>query len=428
MNLSVIGCGKMGFPLAVNAASKGWNVIGVDINPKTVEMINNGEMPIDEPGIEGILNDVVKRGLLRATLDLKEAVSIADVVIVIVPVLLDNYNRADLIGIKDVAQRLSKCMKKKVLISFETTLPVGTTRNILKPILESNGLKAEEDFYLIFSPERVKSLMVMERLNKTPKVVGGLGPLSLKKGIDFYKSIVDCVIDVGSLENAEMVKLMGMIYRDVNIALINEMARYCDELGLDILKIIQSANTDKETYLLEPGIGVGGHCTPVYPYFLINDAEQRGISQSLAKMARRINDDQSEYIINSLEGYFGELTNLNVLLLGLGFRPGVKEDINSPAYLVDRALKTRKVKVFLYDPFYTPNEIIQKGFGYSDIYSNDSMDAVILVTGHKPFLMLDWSRLKEKGVKAFVDGRNCFRKEDVEKEGIAYIRYKRWKR
>jgi nucleotide sugar dehydrogenase len=422
MKLAVIGCGKMGLPIAVQAASQGLDVIGIDIKEEVVSAINKGISPIEEPGVESLLHDVVKRGKLRATIDLEYGVSQVNAIIVIVPVLLTNSKQADLFTIKEVTSGISRSMKPGTIVSYETTLPVGTTRNILLPILERSRLKVERDFYLVYSPERVKSLMVLERLNRVPKIVGGAGPLSLKKGIQLYKSILKAeIIDVGTLERAEMVKLAGMIYRDVNIALVNELARYCDRMGINLFEIIPVVNTDGEANLLQPGIGVGGHCTPIYPYFLINDAKQLGIPQTLAKMAREINNEQARYALKRLRDHIGTLQGLKILILGLGFRPDVKEDIESPAYHIKKAAENHGIKVFLYDPLYSKEEIINRGFFYQELYSPDHVDVIIFTTAHSDFLRLDWEKLKKKGIKVFLDGRGCFKKEEVERAGIKYI-------
>ncbi|MBI5409244.1 MAG: nucleotide sugar dehydrogenase [Nitrospirae bacterium] len=421
MSLAVIGCGKMGLPIAVQAASRGLDVTGVDINEDLVAAINRGESPIDEPGINNLLSDAVKSGKLKATVNLSDAVSRVNAIIVIVPVLLTDSKQADLGTIKAVTSGISRAMKPGAVVSYETTLPIGTTRNILQPLLEESGLKAEKDFYLVYSPERVKSLLVMDRLNKVPKVVGGAGPLSLEKGMKLYSAILKSeLISVGTLEKAEMVKLAGMIYRDVNIALANELSRYCDNVGINLSEIIPFVNTDGEAHLLQPGIGVGGHCTPVYPYFLINDARQKGVSQSLAETARKINDGQAEYVLQRLKILSGNIEGLKILLLGLGFRPDVKEDTESSAYLIRKAVEKHGAECFLYDPFYSADEISGRGFVYHDLNSPDHIDAVILVTAHTLFLKLDWKRLREKGVRSFIDGRNCFKKDDLEEAGIKY--------
>jgi nucleotide sugar dehydrogenase len=422
MNLAVIGCGKMGLPLAVQAAGQGMSVIGVDRSRRVVDAINRGESHIDEPGVANLLSRAVETGHLTASTDLSQAVSQSDIILVIVPVLLNDQKQADLGILEHVTEGISRSMKPGTLVTFETTLPVGTTRNLLCPLLEKQGRLVEEDFYLVFSPERVKSQMVLDRLNAVPKVVGGAGPRSLEKGVHFYKRILGCdIIPMPSLEAAEMVKLAGMLYRDVNIALVNEMSRYCDRMGLNILDIIEAANTNGEAHLLQPGIGVGGHCTPVYPYFLIQDARRRGVAQRLPEMARDINDGQAEHALDRLEGLLGDLKGLRLLILGLGFRPGVKEDATSTAYLLDRLARKRGATPFLYDPLYSEAEISERGFAYRDLYGTEPTDAIVLVTAHESFLKLDWKMLKDAGVRALVDGRNTIDRKKVEEAGIAYV-------
>jgi len=422
VNLAVIGCGKMGLPIAVQAASRGLNVIGIDIKASVVEAINKGKSFIDEPGIQKLLHETVMAGRLKATTNLEEAVSRSEAVIVIVPVLLTDSKEADLRAILDVSDRIASAMKSGTVVSFETTLPIGTTRNKIWPILKKNGLIVEKDFYLVFSPERVKSSTVMEQMRKVPKVVGGFGPKSLKKGMELYRSISRSeVISVGSLENAEMVKLAGMIYRDINIALANELARYCDAINIDLNHIIPFANTDGEANLLYPGIGVGGHCTPIYPYFLINDAKRKAVPQSLAEKAREINDSQADYVMSYLTRLLKTKRGLRILILGLGFRPDVKEDVASPAYLIKRFIDKNGGKSFLYDPLYTEEEITKKGFVYTDLKDMLSIDAAVLVTAHSRFSDINWRKLKDRGVKVFVDGRNFFNKNKIERTGIKYI-------
>lgn len=422
MKLAVIGCGKMGLPIAVQAASCGLEVIGVDVNEEIVAAINEGESLINEPGIETLLENAVNSGKLKATTNLKVAVSQVDAIIVIVPVLLTNMRKADLATIKEVTTCISQAMKPKTTVCYETTLPVGTTRNILLPILEKNGMKVEKDFYLVFSPERVKSLSVIEKLNSIPKVVGGAGPVSVKKGMNLYKSILQTeILNAGTLENAEMVKIAGMIYRDVNIALVNEMSRYCDMIGVNLPEIIPFVNTNGEANLLRPGIGVGGHCTPVYPYFLINDAHERNVSQLLAETARDINDGQAEYYMQKVESFLGNFYETNVLILGLAFRSGVKEGANSTAYLLRGFLEKHGANVYLFDPVFTQEEIEKHGFAYKNISDTRGIDVIVLITAHDEFLRLNFERFGLDGVKVFVDGRNAFNPEAIERFGIKYF-------
>ncbi|MCM8761034.1 MAG: nucleotide sugar dehydrogenase [Candidatus Omnitrophica bacterium] len=412
----------MGFPLAVQAASRGFNVTGVDTNKSVIDLINKGKCPVDEPFVKDLAKDLILNGHLSASMDLEGSVALSDAVIVIVPVLLDEDNEADVKNAVSVAEGIGRSARKGTVISFEMTLPVGTMRNVIAPILEKSGLRIEKDIYLVYSPERVKSGIVMKQMRCVPKVVGAFGPKSLRKGIELYRSIFPSkIISVNTLENAEMVKLVGMIYRDVNIALSNEIARYCEKVGIDLDTLIPIINTDGEANMLMPGIGVGGHCTPIYPYFMINDAYRRKAPQLLATLAREINDSQAEYVTHKLYSELGSIKGANIMLMGLGFRPNVKEDTKSPAYLVKSSVERYGGRVFLHDPLYSHKELEKKGFNPIDLRSTRRLDAVVLITAHKEFARMNWQLLKKKGVKVFVDGRNNFMPDEVTKHGIKYI-------
>jgi nucleotide sugar dehydrogenase len=205
-----------------------------------------------------------------------------------------------------------------------------------------------------------------------------------------------------------------MIYRDVNIALANELAAYAQSVGVNFERVRQAANTDGEANILIPGIGVGGHCTPVYPYFLINEARQRGTVVELAEASRRINEAQPARMLDNL----GDLSGKSVLILGLGFRPQVKETAYSPAFTLNKELKKRAARVRLHDPLYSDDEIRHYGFEPGDLSGNE---VLILNTAHKFYRELDWAALAKSGVKKVLDGRNFFDGEAVKREGIAYL-------
>ena len=214
--------------------------------------------------------------------------------------LLTADHQADLSIIHSVTRQIAEGLHPGMMVSYETTLPVGGTRSLI-PFLESSGLKAGIDFDLVFSPERVKSRRLLLRLTENPKVVGGITPAAAERAEQFYRTYLGApVINVNTLEAAELVgKLAGMVYRDVNIALSNELARYAENVGVDFASVIAAANTDQEAALLTPGIGVGGHCTPVYPYFLLQDADLRGIDAELTSRARTLNDQQPIHALRS---------------------------------------------------------------------------------------------------------------------------------
>jgi perosamine synthetase len=416
----VVGAGKMGLPLACQIADQGASVTACDVNAVAVARINAGVCPIDEPGMPELLARVVAKGALVASTETAAAAAGADVVIVIVPALLTADLDVDTSILESVAATLATAIRPGTLVSFETTMPVGGTRARLLPALEGGGLVAGEDFDLVFSPERVKSQSVLRNLTVNPKVVGGITPAAAARGEEFYTSFLGAPVqNVGTLEAAEMVKLAGMVYRDVSIALANELARYAEAVGVDLPSLIDAVNTDGEAALLQPGIGVGGHCTPVYPHFLIRDAERRGLSVPIADRSRRTNDGQAEHAVGRLEAAVGDLDGRAVTILGLAFRPRVKEHVCSTAFLLQEALARRGATVRLCDPLYGAAEIEAHGFVPATL---DDLDEVLVVnTAHDEFVALDPVALAARGVTAVLDGRNCLDGAAVRAAGLAYV-------
>jgi perosamine synthetase len=422
VRVAVVGAGKMGLPLICQFAQRGAEVTAADVNAEMVGAINRGECPFDEPGLSELLVDGVAARRIRATTDTREAVGESDAVVVIVPALLTPERRIDTSHLVEATGAIAAGLRRGALVSFETTVPVGTTRHRLGPMLAAGGLEPGRDFALVFSPERVKSRFVLKHLAETPKVVGGLRPECARRGEDFYRRYLGApVINVGSLEAAELVKLAGMVYRDVNIALANELARYAEALGLDLGPVIEAANTDGEAYLLTPGIGVGGHCTPVYPYFMIHDATERGAPVTLAERARRVNDGQAAHAAALLEAALGGLHGRHVLVLGLGFRPEVKEHSYSTTFLLVPELAARGAAVAVHDPLYTADELRRFGLVPGGLDGVPGFDALVLSTAHGVYRAIDWGTLAARGLRAVLDGRGLWEPARVEAFGVRYI-------
>ena len=421
MNVVVVGAGKMGLPLACQFAHKGADVTVCDVRHDAVDAINRGECSIDEPGVPELLADVHAAGRLRASTDTAAAAAEADVIVVIVPVLLTPDNDADLSIIESVSRQIAGRLRRGAMVSYETTLPVGTTRR-LADILATGGLTPGRDFDVVFSPERVKSQFVLQHLTKNAKVVGGITPEAAARAATFYGAYLGApVINVGSLEAAEMVKLAGMVYRDVAIALSNELARYAEGVGVDLHAILPAINTDGEAALLYPGIGVGGHCAPVYPYFVIRDAERRGIEPTLMRLGRRTNDDQAAWCVERLEHAGVTLRGREALVLGLGFRPQVKEHVCSSTFLIGEELRRRGSQPLVHDPLYTDDEIRHHGFTPFSLETDRLPQAVILSTAHRMYADLNFADLARRGVRAIVDGRAMWDPAAVRTAGIQYI-------
>ncbi len=421
MKIVVIGGGKMGLPVAAMFAHRGARVTVCDTDPSIVRKINQGIDPHDEPEQEAYVRDGVAVGRLRASAATAPEVQEADAVVILVSAMLSPERDIEWRNLLNASVDVAKGLRKGMLVSYETTIPVGSCRATLVPILESSGLKAGEDFHVVFSPERVKSRLVFARLSDTPKIVGGITPASTATGAAFYRRWLGApVIEVGSVEAAEFVKLAGMAYRDVNIALANELAAFGEAIGLDAWSLFRAANTDGETALLQPGIGVGGHCTPVYPYFLINAAAREGISQDLVALGRQINERQPGRQIERLAALLGGLRGRRIHILGLAFRPQVREDAYSPAFALQSCLIAAGAKVTLEDPLYDDDALIAKGFAPGAIKSG-GIDAVILQTAHPEFMSPDFLAWRAAGIRAVLDGRAAWSRDAAESAGLIYV-------
>lgn len=418
----VVGAGKIGLPLACMFARNGAVVTVSDTNPRIVDTINSGNDPHQEPEQACFVAEGVKSGRLRASTDTNTSVRDTDAIIVIVSALLTPSRDIDYTNLIAASTALARGMKRGAMVSYETTLPVGGCREVLLPVLErESGFRCGADFHLVFSPERVKSRHIFERLSDTPKIVGGFDATASKIGEAFYRRFLGApVINVGTLEAAEFVKLAGMIYRDVNIALANDLAAYAESTGLDMWPLIEAANTDGETYMLSPGIGVGGHCTPVYPHFLINAAARAGVSQRAAALARDINDNQPRRTVQRLVKALGNLKDKRVHILGHAFRPQVPEDTMTPSYPLRDALEEEGAKVTIEDPLFDAQSLSKRGLKPGSI-SLGEISAVILNTAHLEYSSPDFHDWRAHGVRAVVDGRNLWRRRAVTAAGLIYI-------
>jgi len=424
VTIAVYGLGKMGLPLAAVFAEHGANVIGVDINEKVVNNINNGINHInEEPGLDELVRKNVEEGRLRATTDGVWAAKQADVMIIIVPTLTDDRGNLKLDPVYDVARKISQGLEKGDIIITEATMPPGTTESLI-PILKESGLKLGE-FGLAHAPERTMTgTAIRDITGQYPKIVGASDEKTLEAVIGIYETINrKGVIPVSSIKAAEAVKVFEGVYRDVNIALANELALWCEEHGLDALEVFKAANTQPYCHLHMPGAGVGGHCIPYYPWFIINLAKKT--NPRLIKTAREVNDFMPhhvvELVIKGLNEIGRSLKGSNVLVLGLTFRGGVKEFTKSPAIPIIKELKEWGAKVYVYDPLCTPEDAKRFGAEWKEDFKN--IDAIIIVTDHKEFRDLDLDKIsKQVRSKVIIDGRNVLDAEKVVKLGFIYFR------
>jgi nucleotide sugar dehydrogenase len=420
MRITVVGGGRMGLPLACSFGKRGATVTVADVNRDLVRSVAAGECPYEEPGLAPLMTELHAAGRLLATTDTAEATSRSDAIVVIVPAHLTPEREIDFAILQSASADVGRGLQRGALVVYETTISVGGTRRMLVPALEkTSGLKAGADFFVGYSPERVKANLVMQRLEKTPKVVGGLDDASLVRASALYRDYLGAPVDeVGSIEAAEMTKLVGMLYRDVNIALANELAAFCELAGVDFERVRASANSDGEANLLMPGIGVGGHCTPVYPYFLTRESRRLGFPQRISEAAREINDQQPGRQLERVARLWKPLRGQVVHLLGLGFRPGVKVDTFSPAYTLRTELQRAGADVTISDPFYTDEELRLAGFRPA---RPEGAKVVILNTAHEEFAAPDFEAWHRAGVEVALDGRNFWHQRTVERAGLMYL-------
>jgi len=421
--VAVVGAGKMGLPLAAQFASHGWSVIAVDIDERVVASINEGRSHVDEePGLGDMVASAHGAGLLRATTDGAAAAREADVVVLIVPVMLDAASQPDHRHMDAAVAAIGPGVHAGSLVVFETTLPVGDTRDRYAPRLAAaSGLRAELDgdagILVAFSPERLYSGAALSNLNTYPKLVGGLGSLSRDRAAAFYDSVLDAeIVAMSSAEAAEFSKLADTTYRDVNIALANEFAQYADRIGVDVTEVIAAANSQPYSHIHQPGIGVGGHCIPVYPHFLLSRAPEL----SLVARSREVNDAQVDVAVAAVRDALGgaSLEGESVLVLGLTYRHGVKELAYSRGVALIRALEAAGARVLAYDPLLIDGEVRAVGAEpWTWGSSTPGVRAIVAQTGDPAFLTLDGSWFPDLAV--LVDGRNALRSVALP-DGVTY--------
>jgi nucleotide sugar dehydrogenase len=426
--IAVIGLGKIGLPLAVQYARHGYKVIGCDIDDRVVQSLNQGESHIqEETELAREVPYLVQQKLLSATTQTTDAVQNANIVVVIVPVFINAEHKIDFKQLDAATTAIGAGLQPGTLIIYETTLPVGTTASHLRFLLErTSGLRADRDFYLAYSPERVSSGTIFRDLRLYPKVVGGINERSTAHASAFYRSVIEAeIITMASTDEAEFVKLIETTYRDVNIALANEYARYADTHELNVSAAIAAANTQPYSHIHTPGVGVGGHCIPVYPYFLFANPldehthKDEDSTLVLPRLARRINDSMAEYAVQRIEEVTGSLFQQSVLILGVAYRGDVRETAFTSAKLLQDALIRHGATVYVDDPYFSTEELQAKGYTALPPDIAHKINAIILQCDHRAYQNFDFSHITE--CKAVLDGRQALCREKIEALGIHYI-------
>ncbi|MFC4549526.1 MULTISPECIES: nucleotide sugar dehydrogenase [Halorussus] len=402
--VAVYGLGKMGLPLAAVYAETCGNVVGADVDPDVVETVNAGDCHVKrEPGLADAVAETVESGALRATDSPAEAASEAAVHVVIVPTPITEEKAADLSILQSVARDIGSGLDRGDLVVVECTVPPRTCADTLYPLLAEEA--GHEEFGLAFCPERTSSGRALEDIRGAyPKVVGGVDDESTRVAELVYDDITDNeVLTVSDATTAEAVKVFEGLYRDVNIALANELATMTDEMGVDVNEAIETANTQPFCDIHDPGPGVGGHCIPYYPYFVIDEFDT---DSRLLETARAVNDDMPTFTVETLarelDAEGTPVSEATVAVLGLTYRPGVEETRASPAIGISAGLSELGAEVLGVDPMLDDaDEFDAEKVELESLYERD-IDAAVLVTPHEDFERIEWNRFDPLAV---VDGR-----------------------
>ena len=422
---AIVGMGTVGTYIAAEFLKVGAQVIGTDIRPDVVEAINNQNGGSFDPEIREIFQNKVSEGKLTATTDVAGAVADSKVICISVPTLLDKDGNPDLGHLKSAANTVSKGLNKHSIVMLYSTVSIGTTRNTVLPILQRNGLTIG-DFCLAYTPERMNPGVTMDKLATIPRVVSGIDTTSKNIAAMIIKTLAKEVVPVSSVELAEATKLFENTFRDVNIALVNELAVYFNRLGLDALEVVEAASTKWNVVAHYPGAGVGGYCIPVSPRYLAvrsNPDELR-----IVKAAREINDNMPNYVINLvvniLSGLGKPIKRAKITVLGLAYKENLSDLRWSPSIQIIEQLKALGADLSLHDP-HALNEDVKKMYGLYNLPLEEALrnsDCMVVVTGHKEFKELPFEKIKTlmKDRAVVIDGRNILNSANVIGNGLLY--------
>jgi UDP-N-acetyl-D-mannosaminuronic acid dehydrogenase len=387
----VIGLGYIGLPTASTLAAHGASVLGVDINQRTLEILEQGEIHIREEG----LREAYRAALASGQLKVGQQPSPADAFIIAVPTPFrhseqgahngESYRLADLSAVRAAAQSIVPVLRPGNLVVLESTSPPRTTVDVVAPILEQSGLNAGKDFHLAYSPERVLPGQILRELQENARVIGGINPESAQRAANLYRLFVRGEILETDATTAEMVKLMENTYRDVNIAIANEFSRLAQQFGVDVWEAIALANRHPRVDILSPGPGVGGHCISVDPWFLVEAAPNL---TPLIAAARRVNDAQPAFVVDLTRRAMGSLDGRRVAALGLAYKPNVDDARESPAAEVVRLLQAEGVLVSCWEPNKPDLSLPVITFAASLDEALSGAEAILLLVAHTEFRSL----------------------------------------
>lgn len=410
-NICVVGLGYIGLPTAAMFADSGWNVVGVDINPIAVEKINRGEIHIEEVGLAELVKKVVQQGNLRAQLE----PTYADCFIIAVPTPHNEDHTANLDYVIAATKSILPYIKEGNTIIVESTIPPRTIDDVVAPVLREPGWNVGEDIYLAHCPERVLPGRILIELVENTRIVGGINEKSAEKAAEVYRSFVKGKILLTSAVSAEIAKLMENTYRDVNIALANELVKISEHLGINALEVIELANHHPRVNLHLPGPGVGGHCLAVDPYFIIEKAPEQSV---LISDARQINNSMPYFVVEQLKKIVPD-NRSKIAVFGLAYKGNIDDIRESPAMDVLNILQQEGYRLGIYDPHVQQEQVNFKLSSFEEAISD--AECILVLTDHNEFKSLNEEQIVNLMKKPVIfDTRNCVK---VHEDKITYYNY-----
>ena len=417
-SIVVIGVGYVGLPLAIRAAEKNFPVIGFDIDAQKIESLKKRNASYITPEEQASLKKLKNITFTSNEDDIWHA----QCYIICVPTPVFGNHAPDLKPLQSAAAIVGKHLSPGALVVIESTVNPGACEGVALPIIQKeSGLEVETDFFYVHCPERINPGDDHWNLRSIPRVIGGSGPESLKRGLALYQSLIDAdVRAMPSIKEAEAVKMVENAFRDINIAFVNELAMSFDRAGIDLTSVIEGAATKPFSFMAHfAGCGVGGHCIPVDPYYLIRYGEENDFEHRFLITARHINNRMPRYavrrLMTTLKEHGKELAGTSVALLGLAYKKDIADTRESPALEIAHELREKGAEVHTFDP-----HVLKDSNTKSLQEALDRADVVLIATDHSEFSSLTPDDFKRAGISIVVDGRNCLVKEDFAESGVTY--------
>jgi len=424
--VAVIGLGRIGLPIAVILANTGYEVIGVDNRKNIVKTISTLQISTKEPCIEELAKKVVERGELKATINISKAVRSADIIIICVQTPLNEKREPKLTYLEKASEAIAKNLSKGKLVIVESTVPPGTTKNLVAGILEKESkLKCGKDFWLVHCPERIAPGRAVQEFIQNSRIVGGFNKESAEIGAELLKKVTKGEILITDSISAEVAKLAENTFRDVNIAFANELALICEQLGVDAMEVVKIANTHPRVNIHQPGCGVGGPCLTKDPYLLIHPAQEKGFKPRVILPSRKLNEDMPNYtvqrIAQTLKQVGKRVKTSKIAVLGVAYKAQLDDATNSPAETVVRKLISLGAKVTVQDPYCIETFGAEKAPNFTEAVKGK--DCIVIATDHEPFKNLNLKEIKTlmKEKPLIVDCRRIINPTEALKHGFLYI-------